>query len=72
MIKNHITRRLLDEGKINSVGLIILTVNHEYATFKCKLSKVIKNGDDIILKLKTGKDYPLGHKYIFRSLEEVI
>lgn len=71
MINNQITRQGIEAGVIKDV-LVMMLNSDEGQCFKCRVSKIIKSGDDLILKLKTGKDYPLGHKYIFRSIEEVI
>jgi hypothetical protein len=72
MINNPITQSLLAKGEIISVNIFVATGTHHFGTVKCKISKIIHKDGDTILKLKVGKGYPFGHKYIFRSLEEVI
>ena len=69
---NPIVRKLLYDGEIRKGSVIVIYANTDFMAFRCKISKIIKSGNDVILKLKTGKDYPLGHKYIFRSLDELI
>lgn len=72
MVDNYITRELIESGSIKRGHVIVLYKGLEIHTFECKIQKIIKDGDMIVLKLKTGKDYPLGHKYIYRSIEEII
>lgn len=72
MILSKGTIELFETGKIKRAAIVYINENNEYCTFTCKVSKVIKYQGDIIIKLKTGKDYPLGHKYVFRSIEELI
>jgi len=72
MINNHITQSLLAKGEIVSVNIFVATGTHHFGTIKCRISKIIRKDGDTILKLKVGKEYPLGHKFIFRSLEEVL
>ena len=69
MIVNHITIELLTAGDITHV-----TVLCPYTSIfkKCKLISFVKIKNDYILKLKVGKDWLSGHKYIFRSFEEVV
>jgi hypothetical protein len=69
---NPITRKLLFDGEIKKGGVFVIYKDGTMMAFKVKITKIIKSGDDVILKLKTGKDYPLGHKYIFRSLDELV
>jgi hypothetical protein len=72
MINNYITRELLENGSLKRGSVIVLYKDMSFMTFSCKIQKIIKEGDTYILKLRTGKDYPLGHKYIYRSIEEII
>lgn len=72
MIDSPITRDLLEKGEIKNVGVIIPNSDGTFTPYKCRLSSWFKKGDDIIVKLKTSKDWPFGHKYIYRSLEEII
>lgn len=72
MIDNHITRGLLESGQMKNVAIFIRNSDGTFTPHKLKISSWFKKGQDIIIKLKTGKDYPFGHRYIFRSLEELI
>lgn len=72
MVNNHITKELIESGSIKRGHAIVLYKNMDIHSFSCKIQKIIKEGDTYILKLRTGKDYPLGHKYIYRSIEEII
>jgi hypothetical protein len=72
MINNYITRELLLNGSLKRGSVVVLYKDMSFMTFSCKIQKIIKEGNTFILKLRTGKDYPLGHKYIYRSLEEIV
>jgi hypothetical protein len=72
MVNNYITRELLLNGSLKRGSVVVLYKDMSFMTFRCKIQKIIKEGDTFILKLRTGKDYPLGHKFIYRSLEEII
>jgi hypothetical protein len=72
MVNNYITRELIESGTIKRGHVLVLYKGLEIHSFACKIQKIIKDGDTIIMKLRTGKDYPLGHKYIYRSIEEII
>lgn len=72
MINNHITKELIENGTIKRGHVVVLYKDTTFMTFTCKIQKVIKEGDTFIIKLRTGKDYPLGHKYIYRSIEELL
>lgn len=72
MVNNHITKELFENGSIKRGHVVVLYKDSTFMTFTCKIQKVIKEGDTLIIKLRTGKDYPLGHKYIYRSIEELL
>lgn len=68
MIDNSITRDVLQSGAKKTVGVLC---PHKQVILKCRISKIVNEGKDMILKLKTPKGWPFGHKYIYRSIQEV-
>jgi len=72
MMQSEGVIKLFETGQIKRAAIVHINEKNEYCTFTCRVSNVIKYQGDIIIKLKTGKDYPLGHKYVFRSIEELI
>jgi len=73
---NSIAKKIIEEiksGRIKTASL--LNVNNEndsYMARQCKIVKVIEIGNEVIIKMKPWKGYPLGHKYLYRSFDEVI
>lgn len=72
MINNNVVIFAIQKGAIRSGYVVILDKDTRYLSFRCKIIKIIPDGNSYIVKLKTGKDYPLGHKIIYRSLEELL
>lgn len=62
----------IENGRIKKGEVIVLNQDSTLLTFTCVIQKIIYDRNEIIVKLKTGKDYPLGHKYIYRSIEELL
>lgn len=72
MVKNYITKDMLKKGELTKGHIVVLYNDGTLQAFEGKITKIIRSGEDIILKMRTGKGYPLGHKFVFRSLEEII
>ena len=73
MIDNPITRKCLEDGLIKKGAVFMLNKQDGMIwSFKVKLISWRKRGGDIVVKLKTYKDYPFGHKIIYRNLTELI
>lgn len=73
MIDTKVVREKIETGKITKGSIFIANSgNSSFQSFKVKLISWHKDGNNIVLKLKTYKDYPFGHKIIYRSLQELI
>lgn len=69
-MNKDIVLQLIKDNKLKKCHAFIIDL-YTSIPFKVKIVDVIYNKSDVILKLKTYKDYPLGHKYIFRSIDEI-
>lgn len=73
MINSPITKKYLEEGLIKKGHIFMLNKQDGMILpFKVKLISWHKIGSDIVVKLQTYKDYPFGHKVIYRNLTELI
>lgn len=72
MLNSEITRGCLERGEIKKGEIFIYNNQNGFIySFKVKVLGWHKDGKNIVVKLQTYKDYPFGHKVIYRSLTEL-
>lgn len=71
MIDSKITRQCFIDGKIKKCDVIIGLVNGTMHFMTCRFMKYRIVDGDFLVKLKTPKEYPLGHKYLWRHIDEL-
>lgn len=73
MTNKNIKIELIKDGKIKKGSVLMLNKSDNMIwSFKVKIINLYEIDDNIVLKLKTFKDYPFGHKIIYRNLTELI
>lgn len=71
MIDTNITRQCFIDGKVKHCHVAMGPVNGTTHFMKCRFLKYRIVDGDFLIKSKAPKEYLLGHKFLWRNIDEL-